>query len=233
MRIVFALIFPLVLLIGIAALLIFAPLPQGFPETMSSGRNTLAAIAVGVLGFLYLVGFTGYLIVALYRASRRFEGIFLEKGFEPNGAGLINRRYFGKLAQRSAKIYFAPAFRVYPALLDIRIAADCGFSAAICRGRPLLDCHDCPEIGIASTDTGDIEYYSDNEVRLRSLVESRDFAGALAGFLDYAEIYGLRELYITPTEIWIRARPSGVVSNEVVGQWIEELSIIAGNLEGR
>ena len=82
MRLLLMILLPGLLLLGVALVLIWLPLPAPFPAALSGGRNLLAAVISGGLGLAYLVGLAFFVASSVRRAGHALEALMLARGLK-------------------------------------------------------------------------------------------------------------------------------------------------------
>ena len=215
-----------VLLFLCALLIMGAPLPRPFPPPLSGGRDQMAAITIGILGAGYLIGLTVFVIASSRRASHALDPVFTSAGLASESYLLFGRRYRGAIQGRHVEVTFVPSHGVSAAQLNVYVSASLGTRVAIARGKPLLDCGDCPRVDLDESSLGGLQVYSrDGEFAHRLLADAK-VRGALQRLLDGGEVSGIREVYFQPERVWSRARPRGLTDG-LFRQWLDDLIALA------
>ena len=96
------------LLFGCALLLLATPLPPGLPPPFSDARNLPAALMVGCLGVLLILGLFGLTINRVSRSARLMNDMLLPLGFTSHNYMFFGRQYNGMWQGRSVQIRFVP-----------------------------------------------------------------------------------------------------------------------------
>jgi hypothetical protein len=230
-RVLLLILVPLPLLFGLALLLMWLPLPAPFPAAQSQGRNLMAAIVVGVLGLGYLAGLTIYLRSTFRGAGQTLDEVFVSRELTAESYQGVGRQYRGQVDGHPVEVNFVPAQSVQRALLNIYVIADVGTRIAIGEGRPGLDCRDCPRLDASSLGMGTLHVLADDRERASDLLADPANRAVVSQLMASQQECGLRELYLQPGRIWLRARPSSCVSDVLVGQWLDDLLTLAAAVE--
>ncbi len=215
-----------ILLLACALITLWIPLPHPFPEALSSERNLISAIATGILGLSYLVGLTIYVISFFLQAGRILDPILAPSGLISESYMGFGRQYRGAIEGRQVEINFLPPQGIRSALLNVHVHAELGTKIAIKRKKPLLDCADCPHVGIEENSLGQVQMYAQKEECARSLLSDAASIDALSRLMLDQKTLGFREIYWQPDRIWFRAHPQGV-TEEQFQQWFEALLELA------
>lgn len=85
-----------IFLTGLALMLIFIPLPVLFPISGSNARNMMTAIVTGILGLVWLIALSFYLIKAILMAGRVFDTSFTSRGLASSNYLEVGRQYQGR-----------------------------------------------------------------------------------------------------------------------------------------
>ena len=201
MRIVLAIpLLPLVLL-GCALATIWIPLPRPFPAAASHARQLVAALLTGLVGMAYLIGLTRALIVRTQRGGWFLDAVLSGLGFTSTRYLALGRRYQGRVRGRQVAIDYMPGYRLKLAVLNIYVSGRPGFRAAIGQGRPLLDCRDCPAIGLDEPGLDQLQAFTHEPARMRGLFAAPASRDALHRLLDEARTPGPRDLYLQPERV--------------------------------
>jgi len=226
LRILFwLLVFP-VLLFLCALTIMRLPLPQPFPPALSGGRNLMSAIVTGVLGAGYIVGLAAYVVSAFLRAGRVLDPVLTSMGMISESYLLFGRQYRGELEGRKVEVYFVPPRAIWPTQLNVYVEADIGARVAIGRQRPWLDCQHCARLEVVGAGLAGLQVYAQEEARAGRLLSDAASREALARLLDDQEKYGLREIYLQPERVWLRAHPRGVGERRF-RQWLDDVLALA------
>jgi hypothetical protein len=186
----------------------------------------MAAIATGILGAGYLMGLTVYVIASLLRAGRVLDPVFKPAGWVSESYLAFGRRYRGVIHGREVEVTFLPSQGVSAAQLNVYVSASLSTRVAIARGKPLLDCGDCPRVNLDESPLGGFQVHSrDGEHAHRLLADSK-VRDALERLLDGGEVAGTWEMYLQPERVWLRARPHGL-TEELFRQWLDDLTALA------
>jgi hypothetical protein len=231
MRIVVLIGVAAVLLLAVALLAMWLPLPRPFPPAESGERTTLAAVTTGVLGFAYLVGLGAYLIAWLRGPGQALDAALSSRGLATRSAWGLGRRYTGQVGARQVQVAFTPPSGLQRAFLTIHVSADSDVRLAVGPRRPLLDCRECARIDVAGRGLGDLQVYSGDERRVRRLLSDPSTQAVLARLLAEQARDGLRELYLQPSRLWLRARPTSRVTGARVGEWLDDLLALGQAVE--
>ena len=139
---------------------------------------------------------------------------------------MFGRLYQGVLEGREVEIYFMPASGVRPAQLNVYVAADIGTRVALGWQRPLLDCRDCERLEAAGAELRDVKVYAQEEERAGRFLSDAASREAMARLLDDQEEYGIREIYLQPERVWLRAHPQGM-RGKLFRQWLDDVLALA------
>ena len=186
----------------------------------------MSAIVTGVLGAGYIVGLALYVVSTFLRAGRVLDPVLASAGMVSKSYLVFGRQYRGVLEGREVEVCFVPSSGIRPAQLNVYVAADIGTRAAIGRQRPLLDCRDCAQLEVAGTELQDVQMYAQQEERAGRLLSDAASSEAIARLLDDQEEYGIREIYLQPERVWLRARPQGM-SGKQFRQWLDDMLALA------
>ena len=223
MRILPLILVPPVLLFGFALILMWLPLPQPFPAPLSHGRNLVVAVATGILGIGYIVGLAAYLLSSVRQAGRDLDPVFTSRGLTSQSYQAFGRQYRGHVQGRQVEIDFMPAQGLQPALLNIYVAANLEVRVAMGEQRPLLDCGDCPRVDVSELGLGNLHVCTEETAWTRGLLAEPTNRATVSRLMRDQKRYGLREVYIQPERIWLRAHPSSQATGGQIGQWFEEM----------
>jgi hypothetical protein len=186
----------------------------------------MAAILTGILGAGYLLGLAVYVIASFLRAGRALDSVLTSAGLVPGGYLAFGRRYRGVIRGREVEVTFLPSQGISAAQLNVRVSASLGTRVAIARGKPLLDCGDCPRVNLDEALLGGLQVYSRDGEYARRLLADSEVRGALQRLLDDGDEVGPREVYLQPERVWLRARPQGLTEG-LLRQWLDELIALA------
>ena len=232
MRIILLLLVPPLLIFGCALIMIWVPLPRPLPPALSSGRNLMAAVATGILGIGYVVGLAVYLVSSFSATGRVLDPVFASRGLASQGYMLFGRQYHGSVQGRQIDVQFMPSQGLQPAQLQVYVAADVDARVAIGTQRPLLDCRDCARIEITRPELRHLEVYAQDAAWTRMWLDRPANSAALGRLLGDPQGLGLREFYVQPDRIWLRAHPTARVTALQVGQWFDDVLALAAGVEG-
>jgi len=221
------LLFPPVLLFGLALGLMWVPLPQPFPDPLTADRNLMAAVITGILGLGYLVGMVFYVVARFRKASRRIDFVFAGKGLTPEPYMLFGRRYIGFLYEIPVDVDFIPARGVQRSLLNIYLNVNNDVRLAIGTGKALLDCRDCPQIAVEYPELKDLRIFSNDGTWLHNLLKTSLVRTHLSIIMKDQFVKGLREVYFMPGKIWLRALPTSRVMEDDINEWFGSLIMLA------
>lgn len=230
MRIILLILLPPIILFVFALAMILAPLPHPFPEAKSLERNRMAAITTGVLGAAYLVGLTIYAVSWFLQAGQALDSTLVPLGLTSEGYMGFGRQYHGEIKGRRVDVTYQPAQMIKPALLNIYVSVSARTQAALGPGKPLLDCRGCPEVAIETPELSQLHVVAQDEAWMRRLLANPANAAAASRLLGNQEALGLRELYIQPDRIWLRAHPKQVTGNQFQ-HWLDDLLTLAETVE--
>lgn len=232
MRLLLMILLPGLLLLGSALVLIWLPLPAPFPAALSGGRNLLAAVVSGGLGLTYLAGLAFFLASSVRRSSRTLDALMRARGLKADGQIGVGREYRGTAGGRPVVVRFFPAQWPRSSLLNVTVAAEVNCSAAVGVRKPLLDCGNCPPLDMGELAPEDSVVLAEDGEWMRTLMADESGWRAMNNLLADQDRYGHRELYFQPEQLWLRARPTGHVSQDQVGSWLDDLLVLAEAAEG-
>jgi hypothetical protein len=185
----------------------------------------MAAVVTGILVAGYLLGLAVYVIASFLRAGRALDSVLTSAGLVPGGYLAFGRRYRGVIQGREVEITFLPSQGVSAAQLNVYVSTSLGTRVAIARGKPLLDCGDCPRVNVEELPLGGFQVYSHDKECVRKLLADPAGRGALQRLLDDSDVVGLRELYLQPDRAWLRARPRQMTERQFQ-QWLDDLMVL-------
>lgn len=226
LRILMMILVPVVLFLVCALIIMWLPLPQPFPAPLSGERTRMAAILVGVLGMGYLVGLIVYVTASFQQAGRILDPVLAPAGLDSKAYLLFGRRYHGPVQGRRVEVTYLPGQAMSRSQLNVYLDAALGTRIAIGRERPVLDCGDCPGVAVEAWEQVGFQVYAQDGAVARWLLADAEVSAALGRLLDERSGGGLRELYLQPERVWLRARPDGM-SAEQFGRWFEDLLTLA------
>ena len=186
----------------------------------------MAAITIGILGAGYLIGLTVFVIASFRRASHALDSVLTSAGLASESYLLFGRRYRGVIQGRHVEVTFVPAQGANAAQLNVYVSASLGTRVAIARGKPLLDCGDCPRVNLDESPLGGFQVYSRDGEYARRLLADSEVRDALERLLDGGDVAGIREVYLQPERAWLRARPHGLTEG-LFRQWLDDLIALA------
>jgi hypothetical protein len=210
--------------------MILAPLPHPFPEAKSLERNRVAAITTGILGVAYLVALTVYAVSWFLQAGQALDATLVPLGLTSTSYMGFGRQYHGEIADRQVDVTYQPARMLKPALLNATIGANVGTRAALVPGKPLLDCHDCPAVDINAPELGQLHIVAQDEAWMRRLLDDPANLATTRRLLDDQKTLGLRELYLQPDRVWLRAHTNQITENKF-RHWLDDLLSLAEAVE--
>lgn len=221
---------------GLVALLICAvvilaiPLPRPLPEPFSKDRNLVAAIITGVLGLLFIGGFTVYLIAGVLAGGREFDPALIEAGFKARGYMLVGREYRGTVRDRPAAVHYLPPYRGQAAVIDITVEARSDLRLAAGAQRPLLDCRNCTQVDVTHLRLAGVQVYAADTVTVTRLLADLEAQAVFSRLLIDAQTTGTVELYVQPQQVWLRAHMRST-SSELLLSWLDDLAALAEMVE--
>ncbi|MGC9314163.1 MAG: hypothetical protein ACP5G4_00890 [bacterium] len=224
MRLISNIFMMLIVLFAAALLLIFLPLPKPFPPAMSSQRNLLSAIAIGILGMILLIWFIFGLLEDVRRRGNLLDPAFDELGFDKSSYLLTGRKYFGVVKGFRVDATYHQQYRVEPAKLDIVIRSEFTVEFAVSKKRPLLYLRDCPLAKIVLP-RDDIQVFSKSDEKVRELMFDYRLWDSINSLFEWD--FNLMELYVTSTLMVIHIRGYDLSPSQV-SQIIEDVIIICG-----
>jgi len=232
-RTIFLIVVPVLLLFCLGMVLIWVPLPQPFPAAAGNGRNTMAAVVVGILGLVYVIGLTGYVCWAVFRSGRVLDDVLASIGMTASGNLGLRRRYHGRLHGYNVRASWVPGYGVRPSQFLANVVADVGLVAAVGDHHPLRPSADAIRVKVPVLEnwTPVVLVKPDHAARLTDFLAAEESARGLHMLLAASEPGGVRELSLAPDRIWFRARPNTEVAVQRAGEWVQKLVILAAQLE--
>ncbi len=186
----------------------------------------MSAIVTGVLGAGYVVGLAVYVVSTFLRAGRVLDPVLASAGMVSKSYLVFGRQYQGVLEGREVEVNFVPSSGVRPAQLNVYVAVNIGTRVALGWQRPLLDCRDCERLEAAGAELRGVQVYAQEEERAGRLLNDAASKEAMARLLDDQETYGIREIYLQPERVWLRARPQGMRGKRF-RQWLDDVLVLA------
>lgn len=227
MRVIPLIVIPAILLLVFGLAVSWLPLPHPFPPAGSNARNLIAAALTGILGFGYLAGLAVYLVVWLSRVTRALDPLLTSRGLEAGGSAILGREYHGQIEGCQVDVHFTPPAGTQRGLLQVYFAAQVDTCAAFGVEKPLLDCGDCELIELHPLELRHLQVLAQDPAWVHSWVADPTVCEALARLMGDHQALGLRELYLQPGKVWLRARPTAQVGAAHVGQWLDALLTLA------
>ena len=77
-------------------------------------------------------------------------------------------------------------------------------------------------IGYSELGLGNLQAFTEETAWTRGLLAEPTNRATVSRLMRDQKRYGLREVYIQPERIWLRAHPSSQVTGGQIGQWFEE-----------
>lgn len=219
---------PIILIFALALALMVLPLPKPFPPALSSARSQIVAVITGVLGIIYLIAVVIYVFAVVSQAGSAFDKLFTSRGLSSQGYMGVGKQFRGELSGRAIQVDYVPGYRMKRALLEIYVSAETKQRIAISTERPLLDCRDCSEVGIADVD---LKIYSNDGQWILGFLSDTENRELLYRLLRENMSYSFRELYIQPERLWFRAHIEPGVSEQEVEGWFDSLLILSERVE--
>jgi hypothetical protein len=186
----------------------------------------MAAIAAGILGAGYLIGLAVHVMALFVRAGRVLDPVLKPAGLRTESYLAFGRRYRGVIQEREVEVTFLPSQGVSAAQLNVYVSASLGTRVAIAKGKPLLDCGDCPRVNLDESPLGGFQVYSRDGEYARRLLADSEVRDALERLLDGGDVAGIREVYLQLDRAWLRARPHGLTEG-LFRQWLDDLIALA------
>jgi hypothetical protein len=233
MRMILLLVLPVLVLFGLALVLMWVPLARPFPPALSSARNLMAAMAVGLLGMVYLAGVAVIIVGQVLRAGRSLDEVLAAQGLAPAKGLLLGRVYEGAVQGYPMRASWVPGYGVRPGQLLVKIDADVGLIAAVGDRRPLRPSADAVRVDssvlqgwapVVWVEAGQAEHVA-------ALLADQTVASALFQLLAASEPGGVRDLRLARDHMEFRARPSTDAAVQHAGEWIQTLLVLAAQLE--
>jgi hypothetical protein len=116
-------------------------------------------------------------------------------------------------------------------LLDLRVAADLELRVAIGERKPLLDCGEYPRMDGSELGLGSLQIFTEEAGPVRELLAEPTINACLMRLISGQEWRSLRELYIQPGRIWLRARLSPRVTRAQIEGWFDDMLGLAQGAE--
>ena len=190
---------------------------------MSGARNQMAAISTGILGAVYLVSLSVYVVASFLRAGRVLDTVLIPAGLATESYMIFGRRYRGMIQGRQVVVTYLPSRGIWPAQLDVRVSAELGTRMAMGMRRPLLGCRDCLRLGVAQEGLAGLHVYAEDEEGARRLLADPKGGDAVRRLVVDGE--GFREVYLQPEEVWLRSHPRGLAESQIE-QWLADLLLL-------
>lgn len=226
-QMILVILIPIILIFALALALMVLPLPKPFPSALSSARNQMVAMITGVLGAIYLIAVVIYVFTVVSQAGSAFDNPFTSRGLSSQNYMGVGKRFHGELSGRVIEVHYVPGYRMKRALLEIYVSAETQQRIAISTQKPLLDCRDCPEVGIADVD---LRIFSHDAQWILDFLSEAINKELLNQLLRENMGYSFRELYIQPDRLWFRAHiEPGVSQREVEG--LDTLLVLSERIE--
>jgi hypothetical protein len=227
MRILLLILIPPILLLFLALALMWLPPPQPLPAFLTQERDQIAALVTGCLGIVWLIGLALYLLLSFRKVGRVWDALFTGRGLAPGDYALFGRQYRGLVEDRDVEVRFMPGHGLRSPLLDVRVVADLRLRVAIGERKPLLDCGRCPRLDGSDLGLGSLQIFTEEADRTRGLLAEPTVNACLLRLMSGQEWYSLRQLYIQPGRIWLRARPSSGITHAQIGGWFDDMLRLA------
>ena len=229
LRIFLWMVVPPVLLLVLALILEFVPLPPFFPPASSRGRHLVAALTTGVLAFAYVSGLIIFLISSVLSAGRVLDQWLVPLGFTSQNYMVFGSQYHGILRGRQMDVLYIPARMPRPAVMDIYVGVRAQSKIAIGHQRPLLDCQDCLSVEIAESDASQLKIFAQDVAWAQRWLGEAHRRRTLMNLMNDPATIGLREIYVQPDRVWFRAH---IAQGSVIPQsWFDDLVTFAEGVE--
>ena len=122
------------------------------------------------------------------------------------------------------EVEYCPGTALQRALLKVRVGANVELrSMAIGFRRPLLECRRWPRIEAEVPELAGLHIHAQEPTWAHELLALGEARTALGRIMGGGDAVGLREVYVQPGRVWLRARPSAQVTPEQAGVWVEAL----------
>jgi hypothetical protein len=192
----------------------------------------MAAVMTGTLGIGYLIGLAVYAVSIPLRSARALDPVFVSRGLIPGNYMVFGRQYHGHVQGRQVDVDYMPAQMLQPALLNISVAAQLDLRMAVGEQRPLLDCRNCPRVDLDELGLGHLHIYAQDVAWARTLLADPANRATIHRLMGDQGEHGLRQVYLQPGKVWLRAHPSRHVTEAHIQQWFNDLFILAETAEG-
>ncbi|MCK5848072.1 MAG: hypothetical protein KAH01_02595 [Caldisericia bacterium] len=123
---IFLLVIPILILI-LAFVILWLPLPGLASEPGSRSRNLVAAITVGIFGLGLIVALVAYLLKVLKTASHCMDKYFLAKGLVISKAYSYGRSFHGAINDVQIEGVLLPSYYLQPWRLNVTMHKGIGF----------------------------------------------------------------------------------------------------------
>jgi hypothetical protein len=216
-----------ILLLGVALLLIYVPLPRPFPEAGGHDRNFMAAIITGVFGMVGVISLMVYVTYGYLNTGRVLDTVFSSRGLTTSSYLVFGRQYEGQLDGRQVLVQFTPPRSPTKGLLNIWVQIDLNQHMAIGMNRPLLDCSDCKQLDVSALGLGQIQVFAADLDWSRNFLAEPTNLDLVNHLMEDAEGWGMQEIYLQPGWVWLHARP---LSNDLIANvdlWFENVMNLA------
>ncbi|MFH2038111.1 MAG: hypothetical protein ABIJ65_01615 [Chloroflexota bacterium] len=220
-----------ILLLGLALMLILIPLPVPFPISGSNARNMMAAIVTGILGLVWLIALSVYLVKAILMAGSVFDTFFTTRGLSSSNYLGLGRQYQGRLEGRQVEAQFSPGRMLQNSLLNIRIETDIDQHMAIGESKPLLDCNDCEKVDFSPNPLDSIKVYAQDKAWAQSVLLNPSNVELIKSLMDDQEGLGKREFYLKNKQGWLHARPTSRLKAAHLQIWFLTMFDLLSSIE--
>jgi hypothetical protein len=219
MRLLLLILIPPLILFALALLLLRLP----WPAALRPHQNLVVAIAMGVLGLVYVAAVAWYVIDIFVVNSRVLDPAFTALGFSARPHLPFQRRYQGQFQGRAVQATYAPPSRYGPAVLYLYIPTSLTTRLAAGTGGGLrLDCPGCQPCELAAAlATWQVQALDPPWATV--LLNDSAVRQALPRLLGRPGETIQGELYLQPGTSWLRLHAPQSLPAEQVSLWLNDL----------
>lgn len=222
---------PPILILLIALLMLYIPLPAPFPPAGSHARNLPAAITTGILGLAWVAILIIFVINSFLSAGHVLDSAFSSLGFKGSNYLIIGRQYQGSKESRKITAQYLPGLTLQNPLFEIRVETNTNENMAIGREKPLLGCVDCRKVDTTSIQLENFQIYAQDITRAQETLKEPKIANLIIRLMDESDGAGFREVYIQPGSIWLHSRSSVKFEEKNIQNYLDLLLDLAEIIE--
>ena len=219
---------PPALILAVAIAILWLPLPGVLPSPGGHARTLASAVAAGALGLVYVVGVACYALSALGQGRRELDGLLGARGLVARLHWMAGSQYRGQMERYQVEATYVPAHARSRALFAVRVHVSTGRRMAIAPHKPIAIGRDYPPVAGLTGPLGGLSAFANDEPWARQLLEHPAIRARLLDLLGRQDADGLKELYLEPDCLWLRARPPRGVPMARLDAWLGALVALAG-----